>query len=108
MKINSWNMAHRKEPWYQLKDMQIDIALLQEAAGPPPDIHEQITVDNEPWVTYRPVMDSLRRTTVVKLSDNVDVEWIKPAPLGQALSGQLAVSRALYPQQKFLTIVVYL
>ena len=93
MKIISWNIAHRKEPWYQLLDMQADIALLQEASEPPPHIRSRIEVDTQPWITCRPGKDSPWRTAVVKLSDNVDVEWIKPTPLGKAQSGQLAVSR---------------
>jgi hypothetical protein len=93
MKIISWNIAHRIEPWNQLVDMQVDVALLQEAAEPPPEILKHITVDSEPLVTYRSGTESLLLTAVVKLSDNVDVEWIKTAPLGKAQSGQLAVSR---------------
>ena len=30
MKLISWNMAHRREPWRNLLDMDIDLALLQE------------------------------------------------------------------------------
>lgn len=74
-------------------DMQVDVALFQEAAEPPLEILKHITVDDEPWVTSRSGTDTLWRTAVVKLSDNVGVEWIKTAPIGKTQSGQLAVSR---------------
>ena len=34
MKIISWNMAHKHESWRQLLDLDIDLALLQEAGKP--------------------------------------------------------------------------
>ena len=37
VKIVSWNVAHRHEPWRCLLDMDADVALLQEAGEPPPD-----------------------------------------------------------------------
>ena len=38
MKIVSWNIARRAEPWRRLLDMDADVALLQEAAPPPGDV----------------------------------------------------------------------
>ena len=35
MKVVSWNIAHRHEPWSWLLDMDADVALLQEAGEPP-------------------------------------------------------------------------
>jgi exonuclease III len=93
MKIISWNIAHRKEPWSQFLNTQADVALLQEASDPPPEVLRQIKVDDEPWVTHSPGKHSPWRTAIVKLSNNVTLEWIKPAPIGQAQWGQLAVSR---------------
>lgn len=50
-------------------------------------------MDNVPWETVSPGKNSRWRTAVVKLSDQVDVEWIKPVPIDQAGWGQFAVSR---------------
>ena len=93
MKLLSWNMAHRKESWYHLVDTDADIALLQEASAPPRDIAARIEVDEEPWRTD--AADAVRpwRTAVVRLSQRVDVEWLKPKPIEQAAGGELAVSR---------------
>jgi hypothetical protein len=38
MKLISWNIAHRKEAWHRLLDTDADVALLQEAVEPPPEI----------------------------------------------------------------------
>ncbi len=36
MRVISWNIAHRVEPWRTLvNDETFDVALLQEAAAPP-------------------------------------------------------------------------
>jgi len=93
MRLISWNMAHRKEAWYHLVDTDADIALLQEASAPPQDIAARIEVDEEPWRTD--AADAVRpwRTAVVRLSERVDVEWLKPIPIEEAVGGELAVSR---------------
>jgi len=93
LKIISWNIAHRKEPWFHLLDSDADIALLQEASKPPIEVQQEISVDDESWETFSPGKNSPWRTAVVKLSDQVDVEWIKPVPIDQAGWGQFAVSR---------------
>ena len=38
MKIISWNMQRKHDSWRCLLDMDIDLALLQEAGKPPPDV----------------------------------------------------------------------
>jgi len=93
LKIISWNIAHRKEPWFHLLDSHADVALLQEASKPPIEVQQKISVDYELWETVTPGKNSPWRTAVVKLSDQVEVEWIKPIPIGQAGWGQFAVSR---------------
>jgi len=93
MKIISWNIAHRKESWHQLLSSDADIALLQEASEPPPEIKEQIDIDSEPWETHSSGPNSPWRTAVVKLSDNIELDWIKPSIISKAHGGQLAVSR---------------
>jgi len=93
LKIISWNIAHRKEPWFHLLNLDADVALLQEASQPPIEVQQKISVDNEPWETVSPGKNAPWRTAVVKLSDQVEVEWIKSVPLVQAQWGQFAVSR---------------
>ena len=93
MKIISWNVAHRSQCWKRLLEMDADVALLQEAAEPPPEIAERLDVNPAPWHTAGG--DSARRawrTAVVKLTDRVQVEWIEAKGIDDA-GGELAVSR---------------
>ncbi len=48
LKLISWNMAHKQESWRCLLDMDIDLALLQEACRPPDDIAERVEIDPAP------------------------------------------------------------
>ena len=93
MKIVSWNIARRDEPWRLLLEMDADVALLQEAAEPPPDVAERIDADPAQWRTVGADGDRPWRTAIVKLSDRVQVEWIEAKSLEDAASGELAVSR---------------
>lgn len=95
MRIVSWNIAHRHEPWSWLLDVDADIALLQEAGEPPPEVAGRIETDGAPWWTSGEDVYRARRwrTVVVKLSERVKVEWIKTKALAAAGPGELAVSR---------------
>ena len=95
IRIVSWNIAQRTEPWYELLDMGADIALLQEAAEPPADVMARIKVDAEPWTTAGDQSGGTRkwRTAVVGLTDRVEVEWMRFGQVGQGRPGELAVSR---------------
>ena len=93
LKIIAWNLAHRAESWRFLLGTDADIALVQEASAPPPDVAQRIAVDSAPWQTagagkYRPW-----RTAVVKLSDRANVEWIEAKAIADAQPCDLAVSR---------------
>ena len=100
MKIISWNIARRAEPWRRLLDMDADVALLQEAAPPPddvvklldatlPPVHGVGPLDigpreawdshswNSDWWHGRANALYDRWPMVVRLSDKVDVEWFK-------------------------------
>jgi endonuclease/exonuclease/phosphatase family metal-dependent hydrolase len=50
MRVVSWNIAHRTEPWRTLvKDETFDVALLQEATSPPPDVRLDVYPDPSGW-----------------------------------------------------------
>ena len=92
MKIVSWNINHRKKSWVCLLDMDVDIALLQEAGEPPPEVAERIETDVAPWRTAG-AQPRRWRSAVVKLSERVQVEWIETKALAAAGRGDLAVSQ---------------
>ena len=97
MKIISWNLARRHEPWRCLLDMDIDLALLQEAGKPPPDVAERIEddpaieVDCAPWET-KIAGRARSRTAIVKLSNRIEVEWIETKSIDTAEVGDLVAS----------------
>jgi len=92
-RIIAWNLAHRVESWRFLLNTSADIALVQEAAAPPPDVAERITVDSAPWQTAGAGKSRPWRTAVVRLSDRVNVEWIEAKAIADAQPCELAVSR---------------
>ena len=91
MKILSWNMAHRVDPWYQLLDTDADLALLQEAAEPPPEVASRVEVNPGAWQTAGADAQRKWRTAVVRLSDRISADWIKCVPIADAGSEELAV-----------------
>ena len=93
VKIVSWNIDGKIDPWSDLAGMDADIALLQEAGEPPVDVSKRICVDPAPWHTAG-WPGWLRRTAIAKLSDRVEVEWIEAKSFAEADSGELAVSRS--------------
>ena len=94
----SWNIARHHEPWRQLAAMDADVALLQEAVLPPPDVAG--TVDTGPaehWDSswYEGRVDHLldRWPMVVRLSDRVEVEWFRQVgPISETAEDEIAVS----------------
>jgi endonuclease/exonuclease/phosphatase family metal-dependent hydrolase len=93
MKLISWNIAHREEAWRRLLDTDADVALLQEATEPPPDVASRIEVDAEPWHTYGADATRPWRAAVVRLTNRLQVDWLTPISIEQAVTGDLAVSR---------------
>lgn len=78
VKIVCWNIAKRSQPWNELLEMGVDVALLQEAdpvALPAP-------AETSPYLLER-TSGYDRLPLVVKLSDNVQVEWFKPVNAAQ-------------------------
>ena len=83
--------------------MDADIALLQEADRPPPDVAEKVDTgpvehwDSHVWNSrwYEGRFERLydRWPMVVKLSDRVQVEWFKQvSPIGEPAEDEIAVS----------------
>lgn len=93
MKVISWNIAHSHDPWRCLLKSDADIALLQEAPKPPQDVSQYFEFSNSPWVTTDGGSNNKWRTAVVKLSDNVSVDWIEPKSLSVARVGEFGVSQ---------------
>lgn len=93
MKLISWNIAHREEAWRRLLDTDADVALLQEATEPPPDVASRIEVDAEQWHTCGAGAARPWRAAVVRLTNRVRVDWLTPISIEQAVAGDLAVSR---------------
>ncbi len=93
VKIICWNIGRRHAAWRCLLEMDADLALLQEAGEPPPDVAERVEADPGPWRT--PGSDGNRpwRAAVAQLSDRVEVEWIESKSLTDAEWKELGVSR---------------
>ena len=99
MKIISWNIARRPECWERLLETDADVALLQEAAEPPPEIAGRVTVNPAPWYTAGADTARLRpwRAAVVRLTCSVRRAafrwgWSPPVMLGRTT--RLATRRA--------------
>jgi endonuclease/exonuclease/phosphatase family metal-dependent hydrolase len=90
VKMIAWNIARRAEPWRLLAGSDADIALLQEAKEPPPDVAARVHIDPDPWRTGA---SRGWRAAIVKLSDRVRVQWLDAKLLADACGGQLGVSR---------------
>ena len=93
MKIISWNIAGRHAPWEWLLDSDADLALLQEAGPPPPEVAGHLDAGPNPWIT--PGNDAYRlwRAAVVRLSDRVEIDRIETPSLLEANWDGLAASR---------------
>ena len=93
VKLISWNIARRDEAWRYLLNSDADIALIQEVAKPPADVAQRVEVNPAPWRTAGSKLNRPWRTAVVRLSDRVNVVWLKSKPIEAACPGELAVSR---------------
>ena len=93
MKIITWNIAGMIKPWQMLPEADADLALLQEAREPPQEVACQLELDGAPWSAVG--QDAVRRwrTAIVRLSNDINVEWIDAKPLDCAGYNELGVSR---------------
>ena len=87
IRVVSWNISKRKDPWHELVKMarqdDADVALLQEAGDPPPDLAHPLTHGEEDfWRGHEYEGGAIydRWCVVVQLSDRVDIEWFRAVP----------------------------
>ena len=104
VRIVSWNIAKMHDPWRCLLHTDADVALVQEAWPPPPDVADRLDIgpqdswDSHSWNSdwwhgrgYSALYD--RWPMVVRLSDRVDVEWFKQvSPTWTTNPDEIAVS----------------
>ena len=93
VKLISWNIAQRQEAWRCLPDLAADVALLQEATAPPPDVARRIEVGPAPWEIPGNEANRRWRAAIARLSDRVAVQWLVPNRLDVAKPDELGVSR---------------
>lgn len=86
-------MARRKNAWPYLLKSGADLALVQEATEPPKELASQVKVSSVPWQTEGAGVHRPWRSAVVGLSGQIEIGWFDSKPIGQALKGELAVSR---------------
>lgn len=91
VRILSWNIAHRDECWDEVFNSGYDVALIQEASEPQV-MPSNIFINPGEWRTAGYSKRNWR-TAIVKLSNNVDIEWIHTAPIDNSQRENLAVSR---------------
>ena len=120
IRVISWNVAGRKEPWHWLTKMaerdEADIALLQEAKSPPEGLTSRVCYENDiHW--DRSYFD--RWPLVVKLSNRVEVEWFRQVPpwseigereIGASGIGTMAAARVVpcdRPEEAFIAVSMY-
>jgi hypothetical protein len=108
IKVISWNIKRDGAPWNELLDKEVDadVALLQEAGKPPTDLKSPIEIGpvehwdshvwNSRWFKGRWGRNRLydRWAMVVRLSDRVKVEWFKQiSPISEQYNhDEIAVS----------------
>ena len=91
VKIVCWNIAKRHAAWRFLLGCDADVALLQEAGLPPDDVAGRVEVDPAPF--HDADGHRFSRAAIVKLSDQVQVEWLEPVPISEARGGDFVVSQ---------------
>ena len=121
IRVISWNIAARKEPWRWLAEMakrgDADVALLQESKSPPGGLASPVYYENDiHW--DRSYFD--RWPLVVQLSDRVEIEWFRQVPpwsddvgerdIGVSGIGTIAAARVTprgRPHEAFIAVSMY-
>ncbi len=133
IKVVSWNVAKRSEPWCELAEMarrgEADVALLQEAGDPPDGLGHSLRYENDIFwdrCSFRYEDDDVweppffdRWPLVVQLSDRVEVEWFRQIPpiselgerdIGASGIGTMAAARVTprgRPEEAFVAVSMY-
>ena len=94
VKFISWNVGRRNEAWHSLLNTDADIALLQEATEPPREVADAVEIDPAPWKTAGAASNRYWRAAVVKLNQNIDVQWLHGKAIVDAAPGEFAISRS--------------
>ena len=92
LKLASWNMAHRPDAWRALISSGLDVALLQEACAPPPDVASRISCESEQWQTRGGGANRTWRASVARLNPAIQLTHHAMHPVDTAPAGALAVS----------------
>ena len=92
LNILSWNINRNTDAWQCVLESDYDLALLQEAALPSASISDAVEINPGEWSTGG-TANRPWRTAVVKLSDDVEVEWIPTVPIDSAAAGEFGISR---------------
>lgn len=90
--LTSWNVRHSDDAWRYLLESGTDVALLQEAAAPPPDVVPLVDAGTEPWETAPTSAERHWRAAVARLSPRVRLHHIPTTPLASPKPGCLPVS----------------
>lgn len=92
-RILCWNIAKRRRPWEELLEMDVDVALLQEADESPSDLERPVeTGPQDPWEPWEEGLYD-RGAMIVKLSERVEVEWFRRIfPISEAKRDEIPVS----------------
>ncbi len=92
-RIVCWNIAKRKRPWTELLEMDVDVALLQEADAPPSGLDRPVEAGpQDPWEPWEEGLYD-RGAMIVKLSERVGVEWFRRIfPISVAKRDEIPVS----------------
>ena len=120
IKVVSWNLAKRQEPWEWLHEMgregKADVALVQEASKFPSGKEPPLQEGEEEFLVEHPFT---LRCRVIPLSDEVKVEHFRQVSAGIGLSkdevrvsclGTIAVARVVpkhSPENAFIAISMY-
>ena len=120
IRVVSWNVANRSEPWHWLAKMaergEADIALLQEAGSPPEGLTHPVRSEND--IHWDP-SSYHSWPLVVQLSDRVEVEWFRQVPpwsevgereIGSSGIGIMAAARVTprgRPHEAFIAVSMY-
>ena len=120
IRVVSWNVGKRSEPWRELDRMaragEVDLALLQEAGRPPGDVVGRIEYEDQ-VLWNRMLYD--RWPVIVKLSDRVIIEPYRQVPpisdpggdsIGVSGIGTIAVARVIprdSEAEAFLAVSMY-